>query len=104
MPDAVEMIRLYNPTQQAWHDVPNHPAVIQDFQDRGWETPDDSAARAEREAIDLHGQELADALEEAGLPKGGTVKDKQARLAAHRAEAVTPTESASAEDNEGEQV
>jgi hypothetical protein len=103
MPDAVEMIRLYHPVQQAWHDFPNHPAVIQDQQDRGWETPEDSAARAEREAIDLHGQELAEALEEAGLPKGGTVKDKQARLAAHRAEAVTPTESASAEDNEGEQ-
>jgi hypothetical protein len=46
---------------------------------------------------------LAEALEEAGLPKGGTVKDKQARLAAHRAETVAPTESASAEDNEGEQ-
>jgi hypothetical protein len=33
---------------------------------------------------DLHGDELDDALEEAGLPKTGRVAEKQARLAEHR--------------------
>jgi hypothetical protein len=105
MPDVVEWVNLYNPSQQAWHRVPNHPVVIQDFQDRGWETPEDSAARAKDDASQLHGKELEDALDEAGLSKSGTVKEKQKRLAEHRAEQVTPTEeSAIAEETEGEQV
>jgi hypothetical protein len=104
MPDETQWVNLYNPTQQVWHRVPDHPVVIQDFQDRGWETPEDSAARAKAEAIDLHGKELEDALDEAGLPKSGTVKEKQKRLAAHRAESTPTEESAIAEETEGEQV
>ena len=105
MPTEPNWVNLYNPSQDAWHRVPDHPVVIQDFQDRGWETPADSAARAKADAGQLHGKELEDALDEAGLPKGGTVKEKQKRLAAHRAESATPTEeSAIAEETEGEQV
>ena len=100
MPELIEWVELYNPTQQAWHRVPNHALVIQHFQDRGWETPEDSAARAEKDATQLRGQELEDALKAEGLPQSGTVKEKQARLAEKRAEsATTPTE-----ETEGEQV
>ena len=99
MPDEIGWVTLYNPTQDAWHRVPDKPIVIQDFQDRGWETPEDSAARAEQDANHLRGKELEDALDAEGLPRSGTVKEKQARLADKRAEsAITP------EENEGEQV
>jgi hypothetical protein len=98
MPDESEWVHLYNPTQQAWHRVPDNAAVIQDFQDRGWETPDDSAARAEAEAAQLHGRALDEALDAAGLAKTGTVKEKQARLAEHE---NTP-EATEATEDEGE--
>jgi hypothetical protein len=39
----------------------------------------------QRDEADLHGRELEEALEAEGLPKSGTVAEKQARLAAHRA-------------------
>jgi hypothetical protein len=99
MTEEIEWVTLYNPAQQAWHRVPKHPVVIQDFQDRGWETPEDSAARAEQDAALLHGKELEDALEAEGLSKGGTVAEKQARLAEKRAESATTTE-----ETEGDQV
>jgi hypothetical protein len=92
-------VNLYNPSQDAWHRVPNHPLVIQDFQDRGWETPEDSAARAEVDTTQLRGKELEDALEAEGLSRGGTVAEKQARLAEKRAESATTTGK-----NEGEKV
>ena len=88
MPETTEWVNLHHPDQQAWHRVPNHPVVIQDFQDRGWLTPEDSAAQAEADAGQLRGQELEDALEQAGLPKSGTVKAKQERLAEHRRQQV----------------
>lgn len=100
MPEPIEWVDLYNPTQQAWHRVPANALVIQDFQNRGWETPEDSAARAKQDATQLHGKELEDALEDAGLPRSGTVKEKQQRLAEKRAESATTTE----EGNEGEKV
>jgi hypothetical protein len=98
MTEEIEWVTLYNPSQQAWHRVPKHPVVIQDFQDRGWETPEDSSARAEQDAALLHGKELEDALEAEGLSKGGTVAEKQARLAEKRAESATTTE-----ETEGDQ-
>lgn len=115
MPEETQWVTLHNPSQGAWHRVPDNPAVIQDFQDRGWETPDESAARAEREAIDLRGAELEEALKEAGLSTSGKVAEKQQRLADFRSEqapAVDPTEpfdplteqDATTEENEGEQV
>jgi hypothetical protein len=91
MPEDTTWVTLYHPDQQAWHRVPDSPVVIQDFQDRGWETPDESAARFNADASQLHGKELEDALQEAGLPRSGTVKQKQARLAEHR-QAQAPAE------------
>jgi hypothetical protein len=90
MPDEIEWITLYNPTTMGYHRVPNTPDVVQDFQDRGFETPEDSAARAEADTSLLRGKDLEDALEEAGLSKSGTVKDKQARLAEYRRELAPP--------------
>lgn len=105
MPDPTPMVRLYNPTLQAWHDVPDNPTVVQNFQDRGWETPAESAARAEAEAAELHGKALDKALVAAGLSKSGTVAQKQERLAEYEAaqtaeliDGDTPT------DTEGDQV
>ena len=99
MPDEIGWVTLYNPTQDAWHRVPDKPIVIQDFQDRGWETPADSAARAKTDAAHLRGKELEDALEAEGLPRSGTIAEKQKRLAEKRAEPATTNE-----ENEGEQV
>ena len=86
MTESTEWVTLYHPDQQAWHRVPDHPAVVQLFQDVGWETPEDSEARAARDASLLRGAELEDALEAAHLSKSGTVKAKQERLAAYRAD------------------
>ncbi len=99
--ETIEWVTLYNPSQQAWHRVPNHPVVIQDFQDRGWETPEDSAARAEADAAQLHGKELEDALRDAGLPTSGTVKQKQERLAEFRAEQDPAISADTTTENEG---
>jgi hypothetical protein len=91
MPDQVEWIELYNPTVPAWHRVPNHPAVVQDFRDRGWETPEDIAARAGAEAEELKGKALDEALESAGLSKSGTADEKRERLADHEAASAITT-------------
>lgn len=99
MLDDTNSVNLYNPSQNAWHRVPDRSIVIQYFQDRGWETPEDSAARAESDATQLGGEELEDALEAEGLPRGGTVAEKQARLSEKRAESAITTE-----ENEGENV
>jgi hypothetical protein len=105
MSAGTEWIDLYHPEQQAWHRVPDNEAVVRYFRDLGWDTPEDSAARAEEEAGQLRGRDLDDALEAEGLSKSGTVKEKQARLAAKKAEATpTPEESAVPTENEGEQV
>ena len=80
-----EGVDLYHPLQQAWHRVPDHPLVIEHFQDLGWETPDDSAARAEAEAGELRGKALNEALREAGLPMTGTADEKRAALADYAA-------------------
>lgn len=90
MTEEIEWVTLHNPTTRGWHRVPNNPGVVQDFQDRGFETPEDSAARAEADTSLLRGKDLEDALEEAGLSKSGTVKDKQARLAEYRRETAPP--------------
>ena len=105
MPDQSPMVRLYNPTLQAWHDVPDNPGVVQDFQDRGWETPDESAARAEAEAAELHGKALDKALAQAGLSKSGTVAEKQARLAEFEAaQTAELLDGDTPNETEGEQV
>lgn len=95
MPELIEWVNLYNPTQQAWHRVPNNPGVIQDFRDRGWYTPEESAERAEEEAAQaadaLKGKALDDALDNAGLSKSGTADEKRARLVEHEAESAIPT-------------
>lgn len=98
-----QWINLYHPGQDAWHQVPDNPLVIQDFQDRGWETPEDSAARAEKDAALLRGKELEEALEAEGLPRSGTVAEKQARLAEKRAEDERAESATTTEENEGEQ-
>jgi hypothetical protein len=97
MPETIEWVRLYNPTQQAWHEVPDNPGVVDYFRDRGWYTPEESAAHAEEEAAAhaeaLRGKALDDALAEKGLPKTGTADEKRARLAELEAEsAITNTE------------
>jgi hypothetical protein len=105
MPDPTPMVRLYNPTLQAWHDVPDHPVVVQDFQDKGWETPAESAARAEAEAAELHGKALNKALDQAGLSKSGTVAEKQARLAEYEAaQTAELIDGDTTTESEGEQV
>jgi hypothetical protein len=106
MPETAEWVNLYNPSQQAWHRVPNHPAVVQDFQDRGWETPEESAERAAGEAEQLRGRALVQALEEAGLPNTGTADEKRKALAEHAAQqnqaaqADTTTENTESEGSE----
>ncbi len=94
MPDEATWINLYNPTLNSWHRVSDDPVVVQEFQDRGWLTPEESAAKAEAEATELRGRDLDKALDDAGLSKAGTVKEKQARLAEHAAEhaVVAPEE------------
>ena len=99
MPEMPTWVTLFHPGQQATHQVPDNEAVIQSFRDRGWETAEDTAARVEAESVDLHGKELDQALEDAGLPKHGTVAEKQSRLAEKRV-SDTPVE----DPNEGEQV
>ena len=104
MPDQVEWITLYHPGQQATHRVPSNPLVISHLIDRGWETPDDTAARVEAETVGLHGKELNDRLDDAGLSKGGSVKEKQARLAEYEAaqvQEVVEAESAITEEEQG---
>ena len=91
--EDVKWVELYNPSQAVWHSFHDHPAVVQHFRERGWETPDDIAARAGEEAEELRGKALDRALEDAGLSKSGTVDEKRARLAEHEAElAITTTE------------
>ena len=88
MPEPIEWVSLYNPELRAWHRVPDSPDVLDDFEARGFETAEQSAARAEHEAEQLRGRELDKALDRAGLSKSGTVAQKQARLAEHAAEAA----------------
>lgn len=88
MPELTVWVDLYNPDTRGWHRVPNSPDVLDYFGQLGFETAAQSAARAEAEASELRGRELDNALDRAGLSKSGTVKDKQARLAEHAAEAV----------------
>jgi hypothetical protein len=92
MPDQVTWVDLYNPSIPGWHKVPDHPAVVQDFRDRGWETAADIAARAGAEAEELKGKALDEALEDAGLSKSGSVDEKRARLAEHEAKSAITTE------------
>lgn len=97
MPDETQWVNLYHPGQQAWHRVPNHPVVIQDFQDRGWYTPEESAAHAEEEAAAaaeaLKGKALDDAAKKAGIPVSLSADEKRARLAElEQADSATPTE------------
>lgn len=103
MPDEIQWVDLYHPEQQAWHRVPDNQRVIQHFRDHGWDTPEDSAKRAEEEAQQLRGRELDDALEQAGLSKSGTVKEKQARLAEarQRDSEQAPAEGENINENEG---
>lgn len=85
MPDQVTWVELYNPSEDVWHKFPDHPAVIQDFRDRGWETSEDIAVRAGAEAEELKGKALDAALEDAGLSKSGTADEKRDRLAEYEA-------------------
>lgn len=93
MPDEVTWVELYNPSvgDGVWHRVPDHPAVVQDFRDRGWETQEDIAARAGAEAEELKGKALDKALEDAGLSKSGTVDEKRDRLAEFEAASAETT-------------
>lgn len=91
MPDQVTWIDLYHPGQEAWHRVNDHPAVVQSFRDRGWETPEDIAERAGQEAEELKGKALDAALEDAGLAKSGSVDEKRARLAEFEARSAETT-------------
>lgn len=87
----MQWVELYNPTIPAWHRVPDNPGVVQHFRDRGWETPDDIAARAGAEAEELKGKALDDALDAAGLSKSGTADEKRDRLAEHEAKSAITT-------------
>lgn len=105
MPDEVTWVELYNPSIPGWHRVPDHPAVVQDFRDRGWETPDDIAARAGAEAEELRGKALDEALDDAGLSKSGTADEKRARLAEYEtAQAKQGVEADSTTITEEEEV
>lgn len=87
--------------------IPDSPDVIAFHESRGWERhvlpveldPDavnsgavfEPLAETERilhqdEALELKGEALDEALEEAGLSKSGTADEKRARLAEHMAE------------------
>jgi hypothetical protein len=96
MPEAVEWVTLYHPGQQASHQVPNNPAVIKDFQDRGWYTPEETAAYLEEEAAAaadaLKGKALDDAAKKAGIPASLSADEKRAALAEKQAESATTTE------------
>ena len=92
MPEPVEWIDLYNPSIPGWHRVHNHPAVVQHFRDRGWETPEDIAARAGAEAEELRGKALDEALDAAGLSKSGSADEKRTRLAEFEAKSAITTE------------
>ena len=82
------------------HRVDNNPVTIGSLVARGFEltdlpgdlNSDDEeflAALAERQALkdaeELRGKALNQALEDAGLSKSGSVEEKQQRLAAHQA-------------------
>ena len=97
-----EGVDLYHPIQQVWHRVPDSQIVIEHFQDLGWETPEDSAARAEAEAGELRGKALNEALRDAGLPMTGTADQKRAALAEHAATEFAEGDPTT-EGNEGEQ-
>jgi hypothetical protein len=106
MPDETPWVDLYNPDLRSWHRVPDNLAVIQHFQDRGWETPEESAERAAAEAEVLRGRALEKALDDAGLPKTGTADEKRKALAEHAAAQaleIDPADQGATTDNEGEQ-
>jgi hypothetical protein len=96
MPEAVEWVTLYHPGQQASHQVPNNPAVVKDFQDRGWYTPEETAEWAEEQAAAnakaLKGKALDDAAKDAQLPSGLSADEKRAALAELEAKSATTTE------------
>jgi hypothetical protein len=88
------------------HKVPGNPGVVELFEGRGWEVTDldgnldaDSPEVADAAALasagehvsGLRGQALNKALDDAGLSKSGTVREKQARLAGHEAKSATTT-------------
>ena len=105
---------LVNPSlENSYHRISDDPAVLPAFTARGWEPVDidgdlardsvefdEALARlqAEREASDLRGKALDEALENAGLSKAGTVDEKRARLAQHE---TTNQAETSATENEG---
>jgi hypothetical protein len=96
MPEAVEWVTLYHPGQQASHQVPNNLVVIKDFQDRGWYTPEETAAYLEEEAAAaadaLKGKALDDAAKKAGIPTSLSADEKRARLAElEQADSATTT-------------
>lgn len=102
MPDEVTWVELYNPSVPGWHKVPDHPAVVQSFRERGWETQGDIAARAGAEAEELKGKALDEALEAAGLAKSGSADDKRARLAEYEAAQAIESVEADSTTNEEE--
>ena len=105
MPEPIEWVELYNPSVPGWHRVPNHPAVVQDFRDRGWETPADIEARAGAEAEELKGKALDKALDDAGLSKSGTADERRARLAEYEAaQAMESVETDSTTTTEEDEV
>lgn len=88
------------------HRVQDNPGVLEWFESRGWEVTDLSGdltsdsdevadavalAQAGEQVAGLRGKALNDALDDAGLSKSGTVKQKQDRLAEHEAAAITNT-------------
>ena len=96
MVDEPGWVNLYNPGQQAWHRVPDKQSVIDDFRDRGWYTPAESAAHAEEEAAAaaeaLKGKALDDAAKKAGISTSLSADEKRAALAELEAKTATPTE------------
>jgi hypothetical protein len=97
---------LVNADLNGAHRVPDNPGVVESFEARGWEVTDLSGdldadspevtdavalAAAGEQVSGLRGKALNDALDEAGLSKTGTVKEKQARLAGLKAESATTT-------------
>ncbi|WP_447643168.1 hypothetical protein [Nocardioides zeae] len=55
-------------------------ALVEQYESKGWEVTD---VRVAEVIATLKGADLDKALTEAGLPKGGTVAQKRARLAEH---------------------
>lgn len=113
----IEWKWLVNTEVGGIHRVPDNPGVVESFESRGWEVTDldgnldidspdvvDAVARAQAGELvsGLRGKDLNKALDDAGLAKSGTVREKQARLAGHEVESSAIVTATTAEEEGSE--